>query len=228
MALSSKSGNDSAIVSDLLTSVKSSHDSGHLIVKGTQLPASRSGYFFRLAGAETEAELDVVVSGTAVLVDAVSLLDEQQRDILERMPSRAIADLISSGLLLRARTTPQDEIDQEHRAYLGPWVGPAEVEKALEVSREAPRKMRDGHRLLGVRFGDRKFYYPARQFESGKLLPGLQSILKALALGAPDPETWATWMAGTVADAPMWELLRTGRRDEVLAYAQADAAQWAA
>jgi hypothetical protein len=115
----------------------------------------------------------------------------------------------------------------------GPWVSAASVMEGLQVGRAALAKQRTAHRILGVRFADRTFYYPSRQFRDGRVIDGLRQVLDALAVGSDDPDTWAAWMAGP-ADAAepegdsMWDLLREGEVDAVVREARRDAARWAA
>jgi hypothetical protein len=65
-----------------------------------------------------------------------------------------------------------------------------EVAHLLHITRQAVDKRRSKGQLLGVALGRRGYLYPAWQFHSGQVLPGLERVLAAL----KDYDPWTKLM----------------------------------
>ncbi|HUE43251.1 MAG TPA: hypothetical protein VMP12_06785 [Candidatus Sulfotelmatobacter sp.] len=68
------------------------------------------------------------------------------------------------------------------------------VEKLLGISRQAVHKRQTQRQLIGLTLGRRGYAYPAWQFEEGKTLPHLATVLQAL--GKHDPWMQMTFFLG--------------------------------
>jgi hypothetical protein len=111
--------------------------------------------------------------------------------------------------------------------YAGPWTDLPAVCEYLNVTADEVQRMVDQRRLLGCEFRDNKLYFPTRQFMNHGVVNGLSDVLDALAAGIDSPQVWATWMAALPEDGvSAWELLRTGRLQDVLVEARRDASRW--
>lgn len=161
-------------------------------------------------------------------------LTQRWADVLTKLPSDTVEHFaeMQEQQILEAVRTGLDLVassDDPVSAFQGPWVSPRAVQDALQVSREALSKQRERRQLLGVRFSDNRFYYPARQFERGRVIEGLSRVLNELAAGVDDAETWATWLASADPADPgrsMWDALRLGEVEAVVGAARRDAAGW--
>jgi hypothetical protein len=95
-----------------------------------------------------------------------------------------------------------------------------EVAQLLKISRQAVDKRRKNGQLLAVSLGRRGYYYPLWQFQEGKVLPGLEAVLKTLK--NHDPWTQLLFLkTGDIrlAGATPIEILHAGDIDAVIAAA---------
>jgi len=92
-----------------------------------------------------------------------------------------------------------------------------EVAQLLHITRQAVDKRRSKGQLLGVSLGRRGYLYPAWQFHSGQVLPGLERVLAAL----KDYDPWTQLMFLKTGDvrldgATPLERLQAGDIDAVV------------
>ena len=91
--------------------------------------------------------------------------------------ARELAELQST-----ARKAPRSLLD----ALLRTLEAGEEAASALGITRQGVDKRRRAGRLLAVTVGRRGYLYPAWQFTSGGVLPGLEQVLAALR----DHDSW--------------------------------------
>ncbi|MBE9018944.1 hypothetical protein IQ272_22875 [Chroococcidiopsidales cyanobacterium LEGE 13417] len=92
-----------------------------------------------------------------------------------------------------------------------------EVAQLLHITRQAVDKRRSKGQLLGVSLGRRGYFYPAWQFQQGRVLPGLERVLAAL----KDYDPWTQLMFMKTGDvrldgATPLERLQAGDIDAVV------------
>lgn len=101
------------------------------------------------------------------------------------------------------------------------------------LSRQALYQRVKARRLLRVTTADEKTLYPAFQFSSGQLLPGLGDLLQILLSADADGWTVAYWLTAVhhrFGDQTALDVLSSGQPHDVetlKAIARADAAGWA-
>ncbi len=97
----------------------------------------------------------------------------------------------------------------------------AEVAGLLGITRQAVDNRRKAGRLIGLTLGRRGFAYPAWQFDRGRVLPGLEEVLRELHHLDPWMQT-AFIVSGNRAldDQSPLTLLRRGKMAAVLAAAR--------
>lgn len=135
----------------------------------------------------------------------------------------ALALFPESGRPVPAPKSLVEISDEELRAHedfyesLGPWVTGKSVEDHFRISRQRLGQWRLEGKILGVQFGDRRFYYPAHQFFQGRILPGLPPILHILSEHF-EPETIASFLVANIegeAARTYWDVMREGEADLV-------------
>lgn len=141
----------------------------------------------------------VYSSGAETSVDARALFPDDE-------PSAPLSVAKISGANVRASA--------EFYESLGPWVTGKNMEQHFGISRQRLAQWRSEYKVLGVQFGDRRFYYPSDQFIDGRVAPGLQPVLRQLCPHF-EPETIASFLAARVDDSETtyWSLLRKGELD---------------
>lgn len=86
--------------------------------------------------------------------------------------------------------------------------------RALGISREAVNKRRQSGKLIGLPAG-RSYRYPAWQFQEGKTLAGLETVLKTLKVQDPWMQTaWILNQNSRLGGSPL-DLLRLGEIQQV-------------
>jgi hypothetical protein len=138
-----------------------------------------------------------IVSAEGAVAQAAAAVDDPLRAARSRA-ARRMADLLASE---------------------GGPLGVDEVASLLRITRAAVDKRRRAGTLIGVDDGGRAVLYPAWQFSSTGSLPGLDEVLRAMAILDPwmriefflssDPE---------LAERPL-DALRNGRKADVIAAA---------
>lgn len=109
---------------------------------------------------------------------------------------------------------------------LGPWATQRAVRDALGADDATLKLLRESHELLGVEFGEGLYCYPLLQFESGRVIEGLQPVLIALSGGFTSNEAKVAWLAESAYEGDTltrWQVLRDGNID-VVRWAASDAA----
>lgn len=112
---------------------------------------------------------------------------------------------------------------------VGPCFTGASIAEALSLS-EAEVQVRTAQlQLLALETDEEVLFYPAFQVHEGRVIDGLEAVLRVLQTGVDDPWTWAQWLNTSVPhdDPPrMIDALRAGHLDIVLLSARDDAASW--
>jgi hypothetical protein len=96
----------------------------------------------------------------------------------------------------------------------------SQVANALGITRQAVDKRRSRHALLAVSNGSGEYVYPACQFTSDGVIPGLEQVLRAFLIRSP----W-TQLSVLLASAPalggktMLEVLKLGEIERAIAIA---------
>lgn len=84
-------------------------------------------------------------------------------------------------------------------------------------------------RLLAMRTSDDVVVYPAFQLHDGRVVDGLQDVLRILRTGTAGRWTWAQFLNVPLhGERAQIEILREGRLDKVLRDARNEAASWGA
>jgi hypothetical protein len=127
----------------------------------------------------------------------------------------------------RAFLTPPEELAQrifdalprrsEWDAIVGPVYASKQLEKFLDVSRQAISDRLKRHTLLGLRTSDGYVVYPSFQFVGSTVVPGLATVLRETA-GHVDEWTLASWLRATQPElgCSVMEHLQTRGHDEAL------------
>lgn len=95
----------------------------------------------------------------------------------------------------------------------------AEIAERIEISRQAVAKRRDYGQILALKAGPKSLRYPDWQIlPTGQVVEGIQEILQRL-----DGDGWAAYrmlkeIAPDGSDRPLYELLRDGDTETVLAH----------
>lgn len=108
---------------------------------------------------------------------------------------------------------------------MGPWATRKAVQDALGVDDAALASMRETREVVVVEF-DGQMYFASQQFQHGRVVDGLQSVLIALAGGFTSAEAQVAWMAepAYVGDSrTRWDVLRDGNVDDIVQWATSDA-----
>jgi hypothetical protein len=139
-----------------------------------------------------------LVSGEAVAAQVAAKVQDPLREARARAAKKLAALLSAEGGPLR--------VD--------------EVAAMLRITRAAVDKRRKVGTLIGIDDGGRAILYPGWQFTETGLLPGLDAVLKALAVS--DPWMRMQFFLGHDAElrARPLDLLRSGRIDAVISAAK--------
>jgi hypothetical protein len=95
--------------------------------------------------------------------------------------------------------------------------------KRLSVSRSTVHNYREAGRIFALPRGPRNLVYPAWQVHEGRLLPGLEAVLKVLRGPRTSPLGLLLFFltpAEALDDRRPLDLLRAGESDAVMAHAQ--------
>ncbi|MFT8636742.1 MAG: hypothetical protein ABF811_02135 [Pseudoclavibacter sp.] len=155
------------------------------------------------------------------LLEAVS----EQIDALDdaSITGRDVDDLAQRMVAVIPRRSPWNDV-------LGPFHSTRGVADLLGVSRQAVAKRVRTGSLVRVVTETGESLFPAFQLRSGRPLPGLLPVVRALRAGTDDEYAIAQWLAApdpSTRRSPA-DLLAAGRTDEVLRTATRTAAAWAA
>lgn len=108
------------------------------------------------------------------------------------------------------------------------------LQRELGIGRGAVSKAVKELRLLRLVTREGTTLYPAFQVRHGRVVPGLERVLRELNTGIGDPWTWAQWLntalpgTGGVPQPRNIDRLARGDVDAVVRDAAEDAAAWAA
>ena len=111
-------------------------------------------------------------------------------------------------------------IKQELLTGCGGGLTSSQVASALGITRQAVDKRRGRHALLAVANGSGEYLYPACQFTSTGVIPGLEEVLRAFQIRSP----W-TQLSALLAPAPalggktILEALKSGTIERAIAIA---------
>ena len=129
-------------------------------------------------------------------------------------------------------------MDDTEAENMNPWVqiaGPcytvASMARALGWSETEVLEAGNDLRLLMLRTEDGVDLFPSFQLQDGKIVDGLQGVLRVLQTGVNDSWTWAQWLNVELPDADPPRnitLLCKGRIEEAIRVAQHDAWAWSA
>ncbi|MGW9159283.1 hypothetical protein [Microbacterium sp. NPDC055665] len=117
---------------------------------------------------------------------------------------------------------------------VGPCYTSGALQRELGVSRAAVSKAVKELRILRVTTSDGVNLYPAFQIHGNAIVPGLDRVLRVLAVGTNSTWTWGQWLNGAGNDDDGTPLSRNidrliaGDIEGVVRDAEHDAAAWAA
>jgi len=106
-------------------------------------------------------------------------------------------------------------------SWAGPVAGPGEIERELGVARSTLNEWRRRGVVIGLLRGERKHLYPLEQFMDARPIPGIGDVAKV----APSERAAWLWLCqphGALDMRTPLEVLRAGRRREVLQVAERD------
>jgi hypothetical protein len=106
-------------------------------------------------------------------------------------------------------------------SWAGPVAGPGEIEKMLNVPRSTLNEWRRRGAVIGLLRGERKHVYPLDQFVDARPTRGIGDVAKV----ARDERAAWLWLRqphGRFDMRSPLEVLKTGRKDEVLQAAERD------
>jgi hypothetical protein len=106
-------------------------------------------------------------------------------------------------------------------SWAGPVAGPGEIEKQLHVARSTLNEWHRRGVVIGLLRGERKHVYPLDQFVDARPMQGIADVAKI----APDERVAWLWLRqphGRFDMRPPLELLKVGRRDDVIQAAERD------
>jgi biotin operon repressor len=130
----------------------------------------------RSAKITTDADLDEHQGGFEAMVEVFA----RPEALLALAPNDPLAAVRFKGVQVKHELLYQD----------GQPLTSEEVAQLLHITRQAVDKRRSKGQLLGVSLGRRGYLYPAWQFHSGQVLPGLERVLAAL----KDYDPWTQLM----------------------------------
>ncbi|MCK8468266.1 hypothetical protein M0722_13785 [Microbacterium sp. KSW4-16] len=112
---------------------------------------------------------------------------------------------------------------------VGPCYTVTSMARTLGWSEADVLEAGDDLSLLMLRTEDGVDLFPSFQLQDGKVVEGLQDVLRVLQTGVNDPWTWAQWLNAALpeSDPPRnITLLYEGRLEEALRDARHDAWAW--
>lgn len=155
------------------------------------------------------------------LMEAVSEQIDAMDDVV--ITAHDVDDLAQRMVAVIPRRSPWNDV-------LGPFHSTRGVADLLGVSRQAVAKRVRTGSLVRVVTETGESLFPAFQFRSGRPLPGLIPVVRALRAGTDDEYAIAQWLATpdpSTGRSPA-DLLAAGRTDDALRAATRTAAAWAA
>ncbi len=110
---------------------------------------------------------------------------------------------------------------------VGPCHTASSMARALGWTEAQVLQASEDLRLLAVRTSDGVLLYPAFQLFNGRVVGGLQEVLRVLATGTAGHWTWAQFLNVRLAGGEAQiQGLRAGRLQDVLRDARREAAAW--
>ncbi|WP_019832396.1 antitoxin Xre/MbcA/ParS-like domain-containing protein [Sphingomonas sp. PR090111-T3T-6A] len=106
-------------------------------------------------------------------------------------------------------------------SWAGPVAGAGEIEASLGIPRSTLSKWQQRKAVVGLLRGERKLAYPLEQFVDGRPLEGIADVLRL----APDARSGWLWLRqahGALDDRAPLELLKAGRKADVVNVAERD------
>ena len=167
-------------------------------------------------------------AGTAKVDELLTIL---RKEITRRGPNLDETDLAELAASM-AKTLPRSGENRTAK-QVGPFYEESTVAKWIGISRQAVKKRADTNKILVCITGEGDRLYPTWQFtDDGQVLPGLKTVLAALAEGKQDGWTVGLWLTTPDDDlggATAVQWLKAGKTVEpILRDARHDAARWAA
>jgi hypothetical protein len=144
------------------------------------------------------------VGGVVILLSDLAPLDVDLSSVDPFVEAMALGASIKKELLTTA----------------GGGLTSSQVASALDITRQAVDKRRLRHALLAVPNGSGEYLYPACQFTSTGVIPGLEEVLRAFEIRSP----W-TQLSALLAPAPalggktILEALKSGALEKAIAIA---------
>lgn len=138
---------------------------------------------------------------------------------VERHRGTGLGDLVS--LEVGRERLAQYVHTRPLESWAGPVAGPVEIEKQLHVARSTLNEWHRRNAVIGLLRGERKHVYPLEQFVDARPLQGISEVAKI----APDERAAWLWLRqphGRFDMRPPLDLLKAGRRDEVIQTAERD------
>ncbi len=175
----------------------------------------------RLGPEERRLREDLIgVFANIVVAESSSERLREVEAALEEFPKVGEEGLAAGPALESARMRNLVRVLEDRARLREETLRSGAVERILGVGRERLRQMRDGGRLLGIVYGERRpTLYPYWQFtEEGKIVEGLEEVVAASRDVGMDPETLHFFMTEPderLDDTPPVELLRRGGAGEV-------------
>lgn len=127
--------------------------------------------------------------------------------------------------------TTQAEHTNPWAQIAGPCYTVASMARTLGWTEAEVLEAGNDLRLLMLRTEDGVDLFPSFQIQDGKVVVGLQDVLRVLQTGVNDSWTWAQWLNVALPDADPPRnitLLHNGRSEEALRVARHDAWAWSA
>lgn len=154
---------------------------------------------------------------TSTLIDEATSAPTDQLVMVEAVSSAPwVSELAVQDPIVAAKLRGF-ELRQEMLKKSGGALSSGKVAELLNVSRQAVDKRRAANQLLALTQGRRGYSYPTFQFENGKTLEGLETVLKSLS--ALDPWMQVRFFTSPherLADKTPIEALRKGRTNDVV------------
>jgi hypothetical protein len=163
------------------------------------------------------------------LIDEASAASTDFMVILEALTARSLAPEIAANDPLATARLRGVERQQSLVEKSGGMLKGEHAAKVLGISRQAVDKRRRQNRLIGLTQGRRGYAYPIWQFEGGKTLANLETVLDRL--GNHDPWMQLAFFLNAndrLGGSSPLEMLRSGKAEPVLVAAASYGEQGAA
>jgi hypothetical protein len=151
------------------------------------------------------------------IVNAIKTVQEANRD-----PLADVDDSMDSTEAAEELSLAEAEAQTNREAILRNCVSAGEAARRTERSRQTIERLRRSDRLLALRVGN-QWRYPAWQFEPdapGGVVPGLEQVLRNLALSPAGAAFWLLRPAEQLGGSSPFEVLRRHQPEPVIQLAR--------